>query len=170
MCVFPIFFYFEYFLVLFFKRLKVVDRASLLLSPFSFADTRLFFVIFICFFFWNQSVTLFLLAVTISTFFVLFQLSHNTQNTRVRSLALSLSLSSIYTVCFECLSVCIYVSLQNNDNVIALYVCVCLLGLSFPLEVKKRLHRILLHPTSFTIFIRYGRVYYVFFRGKTAHF
>lgn len=153
MCVFPFILNIS---LLFFKRLKLrifypsFDRA--LLFPSSslrcFFWHKIIFCNFHCFFFGIKALHYFLLAVTISTFF-LFSIRIITQNTRARSL--------IDLHCFvECMCVCVYVSESVKQWLkslrMCLCVCICLLGLSFPLEVKKRLHRILLNPTSFTTF------------------
>lgn len=172
MCVFPFILNIS---LLFFKRLKlrIFFRVSiarffflLLLFATSFpsSDTRLFFVIFIVFF-WNQSVTLFFAGCY--NFNFCFSIRIITQNTRARSHQFTL----FCWVCV-CLCVCVYVSESVKQwlKSLRMCVCICLLGLSFPLEVKKRLHRILLNPTSFTTFCFAMVEFTMFFRGKTAHF
>lgn len=152
MCVFPFILNIS---LLFFKRLKLrifypsFDRA-LLFPP---APLRCFFwhkIIFCSFhcFFGIKALHYFLLAVTISTFF-LFSIRIITQNTRARSL---IDLHCFVECVYVFLCVCEWVCKAMTKVIACVFVCICLLGLSFPLEVKKRLHRILLNPTSFTTF------------------
>lgn len=129
MCVFPFILNIS---LLFFKRLKLrifypsFDRARFFFLLHLFAassDTRLFFVIFIVFFFFGiKALHYFLLAVTISTFF-LFSIRIITQNTRARSL-IDLHCFVEWVCVFLC--VCEWVCKTMTKVIAYVFVCVYL--------------------------------------------
>lgn len=150
--------------LLFFKRLKLrifpsFDRALL------FPPARSFF----SFFFWHKIIfcnfhcffgikALHYFFAGCYNFNFCFSIRIITQNTRARSHRFTL-------FCWVYVCVCVYVSESVKQwlKSLRMCVCICLLGLSFPLEVKKRLHRILLNPTSFTTFFVFAMVEFTMF-------